>query len=70
MDSDHPMLAEDERTRCEVWTRVMGYLRPVSCFNEGKQAEYRDRKWFRLNEKEFRLREQEVLPFDDDGVVP
>jgi len=39
-------LEDDERTRCEVWTRVMGYHRPVSAFNAGKQAEHRDRQYF------------------------
>jgi ribonucleoside-triphosphate reductase len=28
---------------CEVWTRVMGYHRPVSEFNQGKKSEYADR---------------------------
>jgi len=35
-----------ERTRCEVWTRVMGYHRPVSAFNAGKRAEHRERQYF------------------------
>lgn len=35
------------RTRCEVWTRVMGYHRPVSQWNAGKQAEHRERVVFR-----------------------
>ncbi len=35
-----------ERTRCEVWTRVMGYHRPVSHFNTGKKAEHFSRKHF------------------------
>lgn len=39
-------LKDEERTRCEVWTRVMGYHRPVSAFNPGKQSEYRDRTCF------------------------
>lgn len=39
-------LNEAERTRCEVWTRVMGYHRPVAAFNPGKQAEHRARKYF------------------------
>jgi len=30
----------------EVWTRVMGYLRPVSEFNEGKVSEYEERTMF------------------------
>jgi hypothetical protein len=35
------------RTRCEVWTRVMGYHRPVSAFNAGKQAEHAERVPYR-----------------------
>ena len=35
-----------ERQRCEVWTRVMGYHRPVSAFNLGKQQEHMDRMHF------------------------
>lgn len=41
-----PGLTEVERTRCEVWTRVMGYHRPVSAFNAGKRAEHAERKLF------------------------
>lgn len=40
-------LKPEERTRCEVWTRVMGYHRPVSQFNAGKQSEHRERVHFR-----------------------
>lgn len=36
------------RTRCEVWTRVMGYHRPVSHFNTGKKSEHYSRKHFTL----------------------
>jgi hypothetical protein len=39
-------LKDEERTPCEIWTRVMGYHRPVSAFNPGKQSEYRERKCF------------------------
>jgi hypothetical protein len=35
-----------ERTQCEVWTRVMGYHRPVSHYNIGKKAEHMSRKHF------------------------
>ena len=31
------------RQKCEVWTRVMGYFRPVSQFNAGKKSEYAER---------------------------
>ena len=34
---------EAEPQACEVWTRVMGYFRPVSSFNIGKTGEYHDR---------------------------
>ncbi len=39
-------LADEERQPCEVWTRVMGYHRPVSSFNKGKQGEYAERVCF------------------------
>ena len=39
-------LKDEERTRCEVWTRVMGYHRPTSSFNKGKQGEHRERQFF------------------------
>jgi hypothetical protein len=42
----HP-LDEAERTPCEIWTRVMGYHRPIDSFNAGKQAEHAERCYFR-----------------------
>lgn len=39
-------LKDEERQRCEVWTRVMGYHRPVSEFNPGKKAEHAERHHF------------------------
>ncbi len=42
-----PRCAAEGTTRaCEVWTRVMGYYRPKSAFNIGKQGEYGDRVCF------------------------
>lgn len=41
-------LTDEERQPCEVWTRVMGYHRPISSFNIGKKAEYQERKSFTL----------------------
>ena len=43
---DASVLKEEERTRCEVWTRVMGYHRPVASFNKGKKSEHRERQFF------------------------
>ncbi len=39
-------LEPHERQPCEVWTRVMGYHRPVASFNPGKQAEFAERQFF------------------------
>jgi anaerobic ribonucleoside-triphosphate reductase len=39
-------IPQEQRQRCEVWTRVMGYHRPVSAFNPGKQSEHRERRHF------------------------
>lgn len=39
-------LTDEERQPCEVWTRVMGYHRPVSSFNDGKKSEYAERVCF------------------------
>ena len=39
-------LADEERQPCEVWTRVMGYHRPVASFNVGKKGEHKERRFF------------------------
>lgn len=36
-----------QRTKCEIYTRVMGYFRPVSHFNIGKKSEFYSRKYFK-----------------------
>ncbi len=36
-----------ERTKCEIWTRVMGYHRPVSQYNLGKKSEFYSRIYFK-----------------------
>ncbi len=37
---------------CEVYSRVVGYLRPVQQWNEGKQEEYKQRKEFKIKKAE------------------
>lgn len=37
---------EQERSKCLVYTRVMGYHRPVESFNIGKQGEHKQRTHF------------------------
>ncbi|MEN6391148.1 MAG: ribonucleoside triphosphate reductase [Syntrophomonas sp.] len=38
--------AEGQETRCEVYSRIVGYLRPVDQWNAGKQEEFKGRKTF------------------------
>ena len=40
------ILDDLERQPCEVWTRVMGYYRPISRYNNGKKSEYNERTFF------------------------
>lgn len=40
--------AEGREQRCIVYTRIVGYLRPVEQWNGGKQSEYADRKLFTM----------------------
>lgn len=37
---------ENKRTKCLVYTRVMGYHRPVESFNIGKKGEHKQRRHF------------------------
>ena len=39
-------IQDEERQECEIWTRVMGYYRPVSEFNIGKKSEHYERTFF------------------------
>jgi anaerobic ribonucleoside-triphosphate reductase len=40
------ILTDEERQPCEIWTRVMGYHRPLSSFNTGKKGEFHERQYF------------------------
>lgn len=54
--NDHGYLAGEQPVcpECgaatEIWSRVVGYLRPVRNYNKGKQEEYVQRKKFVINE--------------------
>ena len=32
---------------CEVYSRIVGYLRPIQSWNAGKKQEFKDRKVFK-----------------------
>jgi len=34
------------QTKCEIYSRVVGYIRPVNNWNDSKQAEFGDRQKF------------------------
>jgi ribonucleoside-triphosphate reductase len=34
------------KTKCEVYSRVVGYIRPIQQWNDAKAAEFKDRKTF------------------------
>jgi len=36
------------RTKCEIFSRIVGYLRPVTQWNEGKTEEYKNRKEYKI----------------------
>jgi hypothetical protein len=55
-------LSDDERQPCEVWTRVMGYHRPVASFNIGKKGEHAERRFFR--------EERARLHHEHEGPLP
>lgn len=43
---------EEKRTKCEVYSRVVGYMRPVNQWNLGKQQEFNDRKVFKMEKEQ------------------
>jgi len=40
---------QKNRTECEVYSRSVGYLRPVSQWNKGKQEEFKQRETFKAS---------------------
>ena len=40
---------QTKRTKCVVYSRVMGYHRPVEGFNIGKKGEHKERVFFEQN---------------------
>ena len=53
MEIEKQTVTEEElmakRQRCEVWTRVMGYMRPLSQWNLGKKSEGYSREYFDID---------------------
>jgi len=43
-----------DRQTCEVYSRVVGYIRPVEQWNPGKQSEFDDRRMFNLGDQKIK----------------
>jgi anaerobic ribonucleoside-triphosphate reductase len=42
---------DERKVPCEVYSRIVGYLRPVRNWNDGKQQEFEDRTTFNTEPK-------------------
>jgi ribonucleoside-triphosphate reductase (formate) len=38
--------AVEVKVPCEIYSRIVGYLRPVQAWNQGKQQEFQERQVF------------------------
>jgi anaerobic ribonucleoside-triphosphate reductase len=39
---------QKKRQKCEVYSRSIGYIRPVQQWNNGKKEEFKDRKLYKV----------------------
>ena len=42
------MTQKVKKVPCEVYSRIVGYLRPIQNWNKGKRQEFEDRRTYRL----------------------
>ena len=40
---------QDEQVPCEVYSRIVGYVRPVRNWNTGKKQEFAERQTYRVD---------------------
>ena len=45
-------VAQEIRVPCEVYSRIVGYLRPVQNWNKGKRQEFATRRTYRVKAKD------------------
>jgi hypothetical protein len=41
---------EDQKVPCEVYSRIVGYVRPVRNWNKGKKQEFSERQTYRVDQ--------------------
>jgi len=39
---------KEKKIKCEIYSRCCGYYRPVNQWNQGKRAEYSERKVYKI----------------------
>lgn len=44
-------MEEKKRIPCEVYSRIVGYFRPIRNWNKGKRQEFMDRRTYKLPEE-------------------
>ena len=42
---------QDEQVPCEVYSRIVGYVRPVRNWNKGKKQEFSERQTYRVDKE-------------------
>jgi len=45
----NPTKLSKKRIPCEIYSRVVGYLRPVNQWNDGKTSEFNIRKTYKVS---------------------
>lgn len=75
LGEDRPGVEESglQRRRCQIYSRVVGFLTPISQWNKGKREEFRDRKTYSgLSEVSawYGVDKPVSVPGDRGGTVP
>ncbi len=52
MEKEERPEQEERRVPCEVYSRIVGYLRPLQNWHRGKQQEFKERRMFRVPPEE------------------
>lgn len=42
------ILKAEERQECEIYSRVVGFIRPIDRYNKGKSEEFKERKTYKI----------------------
>lgn len=44
------------KSKCEVYSRITGYMRPVNSWNKGKREEFKDRRTYDINKSDTNIK--------------